>query len=103
MDFHFAFQLVGASADLLAAVICFPPCKDSSDSLATEHPQDVGTLSSRANFEPVSARLQGGIRFFLPLTPAYPHQCALRLLRLGFTCLNIRREYRISTFHAFAN
>lgn len=75
MDFHFAFQLVGASADLLAAVICFPSCKDSPDSLATKHPQDVCSLSSRAKFEPVSTPLQDGLRFFLPLTPASPSVC----------------------------
>ena len=62
----------GAPADPRAAVICLPPLGGSAGLLAKGDPSDVCSLSRRANFEPVSASLQSGIRFFRHPTPAHP-------------------------------
>ena len=58
------------------------------------HPRDVCSLSSRANFEPVSNPLQVDIRFFPHLTPTPPTAC-LAVSPAWAT----RRRYEISTFH----
>ncbi len=50
----------------------FPLAGSSSCSLATKHPSDVGSLSCRVTSKPVSASLQGGLRFFRHLNPAPP-------------------------------
>ena len=50
----------------------FPPANDSSTSLAMKDPSDVGSLSGRVTFKPVSAPLQHGIRFFQHPKPAPP-------------------------------
>ena len=50
----------------------FPPANDSSTSLAMKDPSDVGPLSSRVTFKPVSAPLQYGVRFFQHPKPAPP-------------------------------
>jgi len=50
----------------------FPPANDSPTSLATKNPSDVGPLSSRVTFKPVSVPLQYGVRFFQHPKPAPP-------------------------------
>ena len=65
--------------------------------LTAEHLLDVGTLSGRANLEPVSDPLRTGIRFFqhpLPLTQR-------RTSRLA--CLMTRRVNGVSTFRFISN
>jgi hypothetical protein len=50
----------------------FPPANGSSNYLAVKDPSDVGSLSCRVMFQPVSAPLQHGIRFFGHPKPAQP-------------------------------
>ena len=50
----------------------FPPEVGSTEVHATRHPSDVGSLSCRVTFKPVSAPLQHGIRFFRHPKPAPP-------------------------------
>ena len=44
---------------------------DSSNSLATKDPSDVGSLSRPVMLQPVSVPLQHGVRFFRHLKPAH--------------------------------
>jgi hypothetical protein len=50
----------------------FPPAGGSPDSLAEKDLSDVGSLSWRVMFQPVSAPLQHGIRFFGHPKPVRP-------------------------------
>jgi hypothetical protein len=50
----------------------FPHDGGSAISLATKDPSDVGSLSCRVTFKPVSATLHRGIRFFRHPKPAPP-------------------------------
>ena len=58
----------------------------SPDDLAKGHLLDVCSLSHRANSEPVSASLQGGIRFFQHPVPQL-HGLPLRSACLGGDCI----------------
>ena len=75
----------------------FPLVVGSPNSLAKIDLSDVGSLSCRVTFKPVSPSLQGGIRFFRLLKPAPP---------LGSPCGSLspasklaREGYGVSTFH----
>ena len=69
----------------------FPHFNGSTDFLAMKDQSDVGPLSCRVTFKPVSVRLQHGIRFFRHLKPAPPSVClAAHLPKKG--------QYGVSTF-----
>ena len=52
--------------------LAFPHADSSTHSLAMKDPSDVGSLSCRVTFKPVSATLHRGIRFFRDPKPALP-------------------------------
>jgi hypothetical protein len=86
---------VDASVSLSVTVICFSTCKDSPDYLAMKHQMDVGSLSRRVTFKPVSGPLQTGVRFFHPPLPASPWaRLAARFPRL------VRGKYGIDMFRS---
>ncbi|MFX0200481.1 MAG: hypothetical protein ACFFCW_30555, partial [Candidatus Hodarchaeota archaeon] len=78
-----------------ATPYAFLPQDGSPYILTPGHLVDVCSLSSRANFEPVSAPLQGSIRVFHPLNPAPPTVRLAVHLPPSF----VRRGYEVSTFH----
>ena len=82
------------------ASFAFPPKIGSISFLATKHPMDVCTLTSRVisslGSQPVSTPLQDGLRFFHHLSP-YLLQHALRL-----ACPRGRR-HEVTTFRVFDN
>src|SRR3954454_22056188 len=61
-----------ASGRASASFCSLPFCIGSARSLAKKDQSDVGSLSCRVTFEPVSAPLQDGIRFFRPPEPVPP-------------------------------
>jgi hypothetical protein len=58
--------------DILSLSFAFPHSNGSPNFLATCHQSDVGSLSCRVMFKPVSMPLQHGIRFFQHPVPAPP-------------------------------
>src|SRR5436305_14875577 len=67
----FQFSRQAGSAPASSASLCSLPFQDGSTrSLATKDLSDVGSLSCRVTFKPVSARLQDGFRFFRHPKPA---------------------------------
>lgn len=71
-----------------------PHINGSPSFLATYHQSDVGPLSCRVTFKPVSTPLQRGIRFFRYPIPAPPTASLTVRLPRG-------REYGVTTFHLF--
>src|ERR1044071_6585896 len=70
-----SFHHVGiapASGKASASICPLPFRIGSTRSLARKDQSDVGSLSCRVTLKPVSAPLQGGIRFFRPPKPAPP-------------------------------
>ena len=72
----------------------FPHINGSPSYLATYHQSDVGPLSCRVTFKPVSIPLQHGLRFFRYPIPARPTTSLAVRLPKG-------REYGVTTFHLF--
>lgn len=82
-----------AHIDKKSCSFAFLPKYGYINVLAVGHPSNVCSLSSQANFEPVSIPLQNGIRFFRHLNPAFPTVClAVYLLATG------ERKYWVTTF-----
>ena len=61
-----------------ATDMCHTFCVDSSGVLVPRHRREVSPLACRVMFQPVSAPLQSGMRFF---PPPYPHRHWLALQR----------------------
>jgi len=80
-------------SDDAAVSFAFPHFNGSPDYLANKDQSDVGPLSCRVTFKPVSVRLQHGIRFFRHPKPAPPSVCLAAHLPS-----NIKGQYGVSTF-----
>jgi hypothetical protein len=82
------------SDDGLSLSFAFPHTNGSPNFPATYHQSDVGPLSCRVTFKPVSVPLQHGIRFFQHPKPAPPWADPHGLLS------SEEEQYGVSTFHA---
>jgi hypothetical protein len=113
MEFHFVNLLVGAPADLVAAVICFPTLKDSPDSLTKKHLS--GRVCKHTHGRQLSFETDNVIDLMIDINPypsyyrtafafsiiLFPHlqQCALRFHLPD----DFRRRFGVSAFRAIAD